>query len=105
MPNDIHIYVDGIVAARNKEPYVRLHVNGELAQLTIAEAFKVANDLVHTASRTEADAMLFRFFDGHDFPQEAVAALMRDFRFFRQRQDDQPVKGSVSDPESGETIK
>jgi hypothetical protein len=105
MPNDTHIFVDGIVAARDKEPYVRININGEKAQLTIAEAFKIANDLIRTASRTEADAMLFRFFDDGRFPQEAIAALMQEFRYFRQRQDDKPVEGVITDPDSGEKIK
>jgi hypothetical protein len=104
-PGDTHIFVDGIVAARNKEPYIRLTVNGEKAQLSIAEAHKVANDLLKVAARTEADAMILRFFDKKDFPEGAGAALMQDFRFFRQTQDEKPVEGTVVDPDSGERIR
>lgn len=100
-----HVYVDGIVAARNKEPYVRLTVNGEKAQLTIAEANKVARDLLQSAARTEADAMVLRFFSSKDFPPQAGAAIMIDFRYFRQSQDEKPTENTVTDPDSGERIR
>jgi hypothetical protein len=103
--NDTHIFVDGIVAHRDGEPYVRITINGERAQLSIAEAKKIANDLYTLASRTEADAMIFRFFDQRELPPQAAAALMQDFRFFRQMQDDKPIDANVTDPESGERIK
>jgi hypothetical protein len=107
MPNagDTHIFVDGIVAARDKEPYVRLVVNGEKAQLTIAEAKKVAGDLLSTAARTEADAMVLRFFERSEFPANAGAAIMQDFRYFRQTQDEKEVESIVSDPDSGDRIR
>jgi hypothetical protein len=101
---DTHIFVDGIVAARNKEPYVRLTVNGERAQLTVAEAHKIANDLLRIAARTEADAMVLRFFSHSQFPEGAAAALMMDFRYFRQAQDEKLVAAMTVDPDSGETI-
>ena len=100
-----HITVDGIVAARDKEPYVRLIVNGEKAQITIAEAHKIANDLLKTAARTEADAMLFRFFQKWDFPEEAAVTFMQDFRYYRQMQDDKPVDQNITDPDTGERIR
>jgi hypothetical protein len=100
-----HVFVDGIVAARNNEPYVRLMVNGEKAQLTIAEAHKIAVDLIKMSARTEADAMLFRFFNDQKFPREAAGALMQEFRYFRQQQDDKPVEQTITDPDSGETIR
>jgi hypothetical protein len=107
LPNagDTHIFVDGIVAARNHEPYVRVIVNGEKAQLTIAEAHKIATDLIKTAARTEADAMLFRFFSKSEFPDGAAAALMMDFRYYRQMQDDKAVEQSIVDPDSGSAIR
>jgi hypothetical protein len=80
-------------------------VNGEKAQLTIAEAMKIAGDLLNTGARTEADAMLFRFFDKNGFPRGAAAALMQDFRYYRQQQDDKKVEQTITDPESGETIR
>jgi hypothetical protein len=100
-----HVFVDGIVAARDGEPYVRLVVNGEKAQLSIAEAHKIALDLLKVSSRTEADAMLFRFFQKNDFPREAAGALMQDFRYYRQIQDEKKVEETTVDPETGEPIR
>jgi len=100
-----HVFVDGIVAARNKEPYIRLIVNGEKAQLSIAEAKKVANDLYSMAARTEADAMVLRFFSKKDFPDGAGAAIMIDFRYFRQMQDEKTVEATTTDPDTGERIR
>ena len=107
LPNagSTHVFVDGIVAARDGEPYIRLSVNGEKAQLNVAEAMKIAGDLLAIAARTEADAMVFRFFNKEDFPSGAAAALMQEFRYFRQQQDDKAVEGKIVDPESGESIR
>lgn len=107
LPNagDTHIFVDGIVAARDKQPYVRLMVNGEQAQLTVAEAHKIAVDLIKVAARTEADAMLLQFFNDQQFSEGAGVALMKEFRYFRQRQDEKNVEGIITDPESGEKIR
>jgi hypothetical protein len=107
LPNagDTHIFVDGIVSARNNKPYVRITVNGEKAQLTIAEAHKIANDLLKIAARTEADAMILQFFDHHELPAGAGAALMMEFRYFRERQDTKPVEETTTDPDSGERIR
>lgn len=106
LPNagDTHVFVDGIVAARNKEPFVRIIINGEQAQLTIAEAHKIATDMLKVAARTEADAMVLRFFSDNQFPPGAGAAIMQEFRYFRQRQDDMEVESMTVDPESGERI-
>ena len=100
-----HILVDGIVAAGNKEPYVRLTVNGEKAQLDIAEAKKIALDLLAVAARTEADAMILRFFSDNKFPEGAAAALMQEFRYFRQQQDEKPIDAFDVDPDTGEAIR
>jgi hypothetical protein len=100
-----HVFVDGIVAARNKEPYVRLTVNGETAQISIAETHKIAKDLMIMAARTEADAMILRFFDKKGFPENAGAHLMQEFRYFRQLQDDKTVTQTIVDPDSGETLR
>lgn len=100
-----HVFVDGIVSSRDQEPYVRLIVNGEKAQLTIAEAHKIALDVLKISARTEADAMVFRFFEDQQFPKGAAAAIMNEFRYYRQRQDEKAVEGTVVDPDSGERIK
>ena len=49
--------------------------------------------------------MLFKFFSDQKFPPQAAGALMQEFRYFRQRQDDKPVTGSITDPDTGETIR
>jgi hypothetical protein len=100
-----HVFVDGIVSARDREPYVRLMVNGEKAQFSIAEARKVAMDLLTMAARTEADAMVLAFFSASSFPEGAGAAIMQEFRYFRQRQDEKTVEQIVTDPDSGERIR
>lgn len=99
-----HVFVDGIVAVRDNEPYVRLTVNGEKAQLSVAEAHKIAVDLLKVSSRTEADAMILSFFTNQGFPPGAGAALMQEFRWFRERQDNKAVKETTVDPDSGESI-
>ena len=104
-PGSTHVFVDGIVSSRDLEPYARITVNGEKAQLSIAEAHKIANDLLKIAARTEADAMVLSFFSSQNFPPGAGAAIMQEFRYFRQRQDDKLVAGMTVDPDSGETIR
>ena len=99
-PRASRIEVDGIVAVRDKKPYVRLHADGKIiAQLSMAEARDVALNLLQQCSRGEADAMIWRFFDKSDFPPEAAAALMVDFREFRLRLDCEPVGRTVRDPD------
>lgn len=81
MPN---IEINGIVAARNKEPYVQLCADSKvIAQLSMSETRKIANDLYLAASRAEADAMLLRFFENQELPEQAGAVLMVEFRDFR----------------------
>jgi hypothetical protein len=104
-PGDTHVFVDGIVAQRNHQPYVKLSVNGEGAQLSIAEAHKIAQDIWTMAARTEADAMILRFFSAKEFPEGAAAAIMLDFRQFRQEQDGKPVNSMIVDPDSGESVR
>jgi hypothetical protein len=104
-PGDTHVFVEGFVAQRNHQPYVRLTVNGESAQLSIAEAHKIASDLLILAARTEADAALLSFFSDQKFPPGAAAAIMQEFRYFRQRQDEKPVETKIVDPDSGESVR
>jgi hypothetical protein len=92
-------WVNGIVAARNQQPYIQLSSStGLLMQLTIAEARKIANDIVTMCSRTEADAMLIKFFGKAEFPAGASVALMAEFRDFRHALDMEPVEGKDEDP-------
>jgi hypothetical protein len=100
------ISVDGIVAGRDKEPYVRLLKDGEpFAQMTIAQAQKVALDILVMASRSEADAMLVRFFENElTAPKEAILAMLMEFRLFRFALDSAKAEGSHHDPDTGEIL-
>jgi len=102
-PTGINIFVQGIVSARNQKPYVQVASEERMiAQLTIAEARSIALDLMRAASYAEADAMLYGFFKKHDFPQQALGALMMDFRDFRHELDTERVETSHIDPDTGE---
>lgn len=92
-------WVNGIVAVRDKMPYVQLsNEKGMIAQLTMAQTRQIAMDMLQMASRTEADAMLLKFFDKMDFPEGAAAALMQEFRDFRAELDAEKLERS-QDPE------
>jgi hypothetical protein len=95
------ISIEGIVAARDRQPYVIVYFNGQRAQLSIADAKNVALDLLQMASRTEADAMILKFFDRAEFPAGAAAAIMRDFRDFRLELDAEPVEKFTEEPTGG----
>ncbi len=97
----MNFWVNGIVAVRDKKPYIQLsNDKGMIAQLSMGEARKVAHDILVMASRTEADAMLVKFFDKNDFPANSANALLIDFRDFRHELDMDKVKGSEEDPDS-----
>lgn len=98
------ISVEGIVAAKDKQPYVVIFLNGQRAQLTIADARNVAGDIVQMAARTEADAMIFKFFFREKISQAAAMMLMKDFRDFRAELDAEPVDTSTSEPTGGHGI-
>jgi hypothetical protein len=88
-----HFWVNGIVANRDKRPYVQLsNENGLLMQVTMAEARQIARDIMVAASRAEADAMILKFFSQAEFPDNAAAALMMQFRDFRGELDDEAVE-------------
>lgn len=99
-----NISVEGIVSARDKKPYVCLFKQKEgkpaeqFAQLSIAEARNIAMDILIMCSRTEADAMIYEFFSKNKFPMEAAAALMYEFRQFRQNLDEEKITTTVSEP-------
>jgi hypothetical protein len=85
-------WVNGIVAQRDKQPYIQLsNEKGMIAQLTMAQARQVAHDILVMASRTEADAMILKFFDKEDFPNNAGSLIMIDFREFRAKLDDEAI--------------
>lgn len=92
------LMVNGIVSARDKKPYVQLSTeNGMICQLSMAEARKVAMDIITMAYRTEADAMLVKFFDRSEFPEASVGALLVGFRDFRHALDMEKVEGSFGE--------
>lgn len=84
----VHFFVDGIVAARDKMPYIQLsNENGMIAQLTMAQAQQIARDILVMAARTEMDAMVLKFFSKMEYPDGAGAALMMELREFRAELD------------------
>jgi hypothetical protein len=95
------ISIEGIVAARDKRPYVVVFFNGQRAQLSIADARNVAMDILQMASRTEADAMILKFFERSEFPSGASAAIMKDFRDFRLELDSEPIETYTTEPTGG----
>lgn len=98
------VSVEGIVARRNKEPYVLLfHGDKQIAQLSVGEARNFARDIECMCSRTEADAMIHKFFDRQEYPQGAAEALMMEFRNFRFELDQQPI-GRFTDVPSTDAV-
>lgn len=101
-PDAVDVWVNGIVAVRDNQPYVQLLTsNGIMTQWNVTEARKVANDIILMCSRVEADAMLVKFFGKMDFPDGAVVALMHEFREYRHSLDMLHVE-SKDDPEVGQ---
>lgn len=97
-------WVNGIVSGRDHQPYIQLaNEKGMIAQLTMSEARKIAHDILVMASRTEADAMIVKFFKKLDYPA-AGAGMLIEFRDFRHELDMDKAEGSFSDPDTGEKI-
>lgn len=91
-------WVNGIVAARDKKPYIQLsNENGMIAQFSMSEARQVAMDILAMAARTEADAMIFKFFEKEEFPDAAGNALMLEFRDFRAELDQDAANRPIDD--------
>jgi hypothetical protein len=102
MPNFL---VAGIVSSRDNQPYIQLsNEKGMIAQLTMSEARIIAQDILVMASRTEADAMIVKFFDNMEFPKEAAVSLLQEFRDFRHELDSQQLQRSVNDSDTGKNI-
>lgn len=97
------LLVNGVVAHRDKLPYVQIsNEEGMMVQLSMAQARNVAMDILQMAARTEADAMLIKFFEREEFPEGALHALLVGFRDFRSLLDDEVIRTSRSDPDTGE---
>lgn len=102
-PTGVTLMVAGIVAARNEIPYVQIASEQKvIAQLTVAEARKVAFDILTSAHNATADAMIIKFFRKTELPREALAAFMQEFRNFRHELEHENVEGFESDPDTGE---
>ena len=96
-----NITVEGIVAVRDKQPYVVVRIDDARAQLSVATARHIANDILLQATRMEADAMMVKFFDRMEFPEGALAAIMLQFRDFRRRLDDEHIETFTEEPFEG----
>jgi hypothetical protein len=91
-----HFWVNGIVAQRDKQPYIQLaNEHGMIAQLSMAQAQQIAKDILVMAARTEMDAMVLKFFDKMEYPQGAGAALMVELRDFRAALDEEVVEHTI----------
>lgn len=95
--------ISGVVAVRDEQPYIQLLINGEMMfQWNITEARGIAWDIIRMCSRTEADAMIVKFFGHMDFPNGALAAIMHEFRDYRHKLDMMEVDhGDYNPPEEG----
>jgi hypothetical protein len=81
------IWVNGIVAVRDKMPYIQLsNEKGIIAQLSMSETRQIALDMLLMAARTEADSMLHQFCAKLGHP-EMSGVMMVDFRDFRAKLD------------------
>jgi hypothetical protein len=93
------LWVNGIVAARDKMPYIVLSRDEEqIAQLSIAQALNLAQDIYKMAARSEADAMIHKFFSAQEYPAGANNALMVEFRDFRAKLDEEDPR---TEPKEG----
>lgn len=97
-----HIIVNGIVAARDNMPYLQIDIDGHIVQLSMADARNVTRDIEVMCARTEADAMILKFFSAQQYPKGAGAALMVAFRDFRAKLDEETVEKFRSDPDQGQ---
>ena len=96
-----YISVEGIVSRRDGEPYINIFLHGMTAQMSMSEARNFARDIEKLCARTEADAMIHRFFAEMEYPEGAGVAVMLAFREFRSRLDAEEV-GKRESPPSGD---
>ena len=95
-----YISVEGIVSRRDGEPSNNF-LHGMTAQMSMSEARNFARDIEKLCARTEADAMIHRFFAEMEYPEGAEVAVMLAFREFRSRLDAEEV-GKRESPPSGD---
>lgn len=88
-----NFWVNGIVAVRDKKPYIQLsNEKGLLGQLSMSEARQVAMDILVMASRTEADAMFWQWAEENNLGDKAGESFIVSFRDFRAKLDDEAVR-------------
>jgi len=96
-----HIIINGIVSHRDTKPYIQIMTEqGVISQLSMADARNIAMNIMQMCARTEADAMIWKFFAKADFPESAGAALMKDFRDFRSELDAEAIETAETDPDA-----
>ena len=79
-----NFWVNGVVAVRDGKPYIQLsNEKGMIGQLSMSETRQIAMDMLVMAARTEADAMIVKFFADKGLPSEAASLLLVEFRDFR----------------------
>jgi hypothetical protein len=102
-PIEQHFLVNGIVAVRDGQPYIQIIMGeGVMSQWNVTEARSFAWDIIRMCSRTEADAMILKFFNNLDIPKEAAAGFMQEFRDYRHELDRLEVdRGDARPPEEG----
>ena len=98
----VDVWINGMVAASTLQPRIELMSStGIRMTWSVAEARKIANDIVTMASRTEADAMIIKFFGKAEFPPQAAVHMMREFRDYRAELDREEVEGKEEPPTWG----
>ena len=70
----------------------------KLHSFQIAEAKNFANDILVMCSRSEADAMIHKFFNKQELPLHAATLIMHEFREFRMELDAQVPGKTLSTP-------
>lgn len=93
------ITIEGIVSKRTKEPLVEIRKDRELiAQMSMAQARNIAMDILQMCSRTEADAIIHKFFADKGIPEYEGSMIMLDFREFRNKLDNEEIETFVETP-------
>jgi hypothetical protein len=91
-------WVNGVVAVRDGKPYIQLsNEKGMIAQLSMSETRQIAMDMLVMAARTEADAMIVKFFADNVEPGDAASLLLIKFRDFRADLDADKAERSSDD--------
>lgn len=98
MKEKLSFFVENAVTKQDRQPVVILTIEDKKVVFSVAQARKIAADIVQQAARAEADAMIFKFFNNIKYPEGAANALMLEFRLFRHALDTETVESSVTTP-------